>query len=406
MAIQDRSASGQIQGAHDPKARHFGPAPLWILGHNTNSIEEVQAALDQGANAVEIDVTAYADDLNALCIDHAGIMGDAPGGASAPAFEPFLHDLRKLVDARPELCLVMFDLKPPASHARFGPVLIDTIRRILTHDTTLSIILSVANVTASHSDRPAGSTVFDAISGDVRAREGFMIDEDSSVDDVVSFFSRKHVSRMGYGYGTAFPLIDEGARAYRTPIEKACWMRVAHGRPGFVEAWTVNSVDNLKLYLGIGVNGLICDPQGIDRVRDLLRHSEFSTRYRPAQRFDDPMAPDNFGYGLTVVTSSVGFAGTDAKITFTVHGDKGAASVTVDTHFRARMESGSTNFVVLHSPDLGDLQSITVQSDVTHIGPGWHLASITVESARYGGKKTASFDSWIESTKPITKTLS
>src|SRR4029078_3027636 len=92
---------------------------------------------------------------------------------------PILHDLRKVVDARPELCLVMFDLKPPASHPRFGPMLIDNIRRILARDTTLSIILSVANVTAGHADRRAGSTVFDAISGDVRAREGFMIDEDS-----------------------------------------------------------------------------------------------------------------------------------------------------------------------------------------------------------------------------------
>jgi PLAT/LH2 domain len=389
-----------------PQARHFGPEPLWILGHNTNSIKEVHTSLDHGANAVEIDVTAYAHDLNALCIDHAGIMGDGPGGASAPAFEPFLHDLRKVVDARPELCLVMFDLKPPASHPKFGPVLIESIRRVLTHDTTLSSILSVANVTASHSDRPEGSTVFDAISGDVRAREGFMIDEESSVDEVVSFFSKKHVSRMGYGNGTAFPLVDEGSRAYRTPIEKACWMRVARGRPGFVEAWTVNSVDNLKLYLRVGVNGLICDPQGIERVRDLLGQSEFSERHRVAQRFDDPMASEGFGYGLTVVTTDTGSAGTDAKLTFTVQGDKGAASVTVDTNFRARMESGSTNFVVLHSPDLGDLQSITVQSDMTHLGPGWHLASITVESARYGGKKTAGFHTWIQSTEPVTKTLS
>src|SRR5262245_38898031 len=272
-------------------------------------MEEVWAALDQGANAVEIDVTAYAHDLNALCIDHAGIMGDGPGAASAPAFEPFLHDLRKVVDARPELCLVMFDLKPPASHPKFGPVLISTMRRVLTDDTTLSIILSVANVTAGHADRPDGGTVFDAISGDVRAREGFMIDEDGSVDDVVGFFSKQHVSRIGYGNGTAFPLVDEGARAYRTPIERACWMRVARGRPGFVEAWTVNSQDNLKLYLRVGVNGLICDRQGIERVRDLLRQSEFGERHRLAQRFDDPMVPDGFGYGLTVVTTDTGSAG-------------------------------------------------------------------------------------------------
>ena len=99
----------------------FGPEPLWILGHNTNSIEAVTAALDQGANAVEIDVTAYAHDRNALCIDHAGLLGDDPGRASAPAFEPFLRALRQVVDRRPELCLVEFDLKPPASRPELGP---------------------------------------------------------------------------------------------------------------------------------------------------------------------------------------------------------------------------------------------------------------------------------------------
>src|SRR6185436_9253117 len=76
------------------------PEPLWILGHNTNSIEEVHAALDRGANAVEIDVTAYAHDRDALCIDHAGLLGDDPGRASAPAFEPFLRALREVADRR------------------------------------------------------------------------------------------------------------------------------------------------------------------------------------------------------------------------------------------------------------------------------------------------------------------
>src|SRR6185295_16359849 len=135
-----------------------------------------------------------------------------------------------------------------------------------------------------------------------------------------------HVARFGYGNGSSFPLVDEGGTAYRTPIEKACWMRAAHGRPRFVEAWTVNSVDNLELYLRIGVNGVICDPQGIERARQVLQHGEFSPRYRLACRSDDPMAPDDFAYGLTVVTSDLGSAGTDANLTFTLHGEHGSAS--------------------------------------------------------------------------------
>jgi hypothetical protein len=248
--------------------------------------------------------------------------------------------------------------------------------------------------------------VFDGIRGEVREREGFMIDSDGDVDGVADFFARKlGLTRFGYGHGTSTPLLDEGARRYRTPIEKACWMRAVRGTPGFVEAWTVNSAANLELYLRLGVNGLICDPDGIERVRDLLQEGELGERYRPAQRLDDPMAPAGFAYGLTVVTSDQALAGTDARITFTLSGDQGSASTTVDTSFHARMEAGSTSFVVLRSADLGALRSITVQSDLRHLGPGWHLGSIAVESRLYGGKKTAAFHTWIDSTAPITREL-
>jgi hypothetical protein len=390
----------------DPEGPRFGPEPLWLLGHNTNSIAEVEAALDQGANAVEIDVTAYAHDRDALCIDHAGLTGDDPGRASAPAFEPFLRDLRKLADARPELCLVELDLKPPASRPELGPVLLGTIREILTGGTTLSLILSVADVTTSHPDRPSGSSVFDHISRDLREREGFMIDYDGDVDRVIDFFAHElEVTRYGYGYGTSVPLLDVGAARYRTPIEKASWMRAVRGNPGYVEAWTVNSAEDLRLYLDLGVNGLICDREGIERVRGLLQEPELGRRYRLAHRLDDPMAPDNPSYGLTVVTADKALAGTNARITFTLSGDRGSASTTVDTSLRSRMESGSTSFVVVHSPDLGDLRSITVQTDMGHIAPRWYLDSIVVESRRYGGELTARFDAWIESTAPVTQQL-
>jgi hypothetical protein len=55
---------------------------------------------------------------------------------------------------------------------------------------------------------------------------------------------------------------------------------------------------------------------------------------------------------------------------------------------------------VLYSADLGTLRSITVQRDRRHLAPGWHLHSIVVESSRYGGKKTAGFDTWIDSADP------
>ncbi len=106
-----------------PGPHNFGPSPFYILGHNTNTIAEANAALDHGANAVEVDVTAFSNNLNALCIDHAGVTGDSPVSPIAPSLESFLHALRGVADSRPALALVMFDLKPPAARPDLGPLI-------------------------------------------------------------------------------------------------------------------------------------------------------------------------------------------------------------------------------------------------------------------------------------------
>ena len=125
----------------------FGPMPVYIIGHNTNSISQVNDALDAGANAVEVDVTAYESDLNQLCIDHAGLTGDAPGHSAAPPFKDFLRDLRVVVDEGPgRLTLVIFDCKPPAATPEHGRTMLDAIRSVLTTDTDLNIIISVGGI--------------------------------------------------------------------------------------------------------------------------------------------------------------------------------------------------------------------------------------------------------------------
>ena len=386
--------------------RQFGPMPVYVIGHNTNTIGEVIDALNAGANAMEIDVTAYESNLNQLCIDHAGITGDSPGGDDAPRFEDFLHALRAVVDEEAQrLALVIFDCKPPASTPEHGRTMIDAIRTILTAGTNLNVIISVADVTSSNPFRLDGTSVFDRIAANMRPREAFMIDAVDDPDGVEAFFAGLGVARSCYGNGTSFPLSDEGAMVYRTPIERACWMRVAGGRPRFIYAWTVNDSDDQRLYLHVGVNGIISDPRGIRRLVDVLADPAVGARCRLARRSDNPFLPANASYGLTVRTSDIAMAGTDARVTFTVAGVHGSSSTTVDTNFNRRMERGLLNFVILPSPDLGELQSVTVTRDNSGNAPDWHLTSIVVESLRYGSRKTGSFDCWIDTTDAFTRPL-
>jgi len=110
-------------------------------------------------------------------------------------------------------------------------------------------------------------------------------------------------------------------------------------------------------------------------------------------------------YGLSVFTGGVGQAGTDARVTFTITGANGAASVCVDASMRHRMERNMWNFVTLPSDDLGPLTSITVQRDDGGIAPGWFLDHILVRSARYQACSKAIFRRWIDSTAPFTQEL-
>ena len=232
-----------------------------------------------------------------------------------------------------------------------------------------------------------------------------MIDEQDNPNEVAAFFKNLGVTRFCYGNGTSLPLSDEGAMVYRTPIEQACWMRVTQNGPRFVYAWTVNDIDDQRLYLCIGVNGIIADQDGIAHFAGILLDPEFAARYRVAKRSDNPFLPANASYGLTVRTSDVSMAGTDAHVTFTVTGANGSSSITTDTNYNRRMERGLLNFVILPSPDLGELHSVTVQRDNSGNAPDWHLTSIIVESLRYRKQKTALFDCWIDTTDPFTRPL-
>ena len=141
------------------------------------------------------------------------------------------------------------------------------------------------------------------------------------------------------------------------------------GRPRFIYVWTVNSHADLREYIRIGVDGAITDDVG-DLVT-IAAEGEFGAVIRLATRADNPFRPGNFGYGLHVHTTDKWMAGTDANVTFTLHGSLGSASKTVNTDLMKRMESDSTNWVTIESDDLGALQSITVQRDNSGNGPDW-----------------------------------
>src|SRR6476659_9212975 len=88
------------------------PRPFYIVGHNPNTIPDVIAALDAGANAIEPDVNVYADNEGELCISHS------EGERGAPSLVQFLSSLHDVAIQRPALALVVFDCKEKVATAQ------------------------------------------------------------------------------------------------------------------------------------------------------------------------------------------------------------------------------------------------------------------------------------------------
>src|SRR5262245_47741541 len=76
------------------------PRPFYVIGHNTNSTDEVKDVLALGANAIEPDVNIYSNRSRpGLCISHG------EGDDAAPPIDEFLNSLALIARAYPRLAL-------------------------------------------------------------------------------------------------------------------------------------------------------------------------------------------------------------------------------------------------------------------------------------------------------------
>jgi PLAT/LH2 domain len=383
-------SSGPAQPVSVVAPAAFGPRPFYVVGHNPNTIAEAKKDVNSGANALEPDVQIYSKHPDQLCINHG------TGGSSAPSLVSYLDGLHTLAAANPQLALVVFDCKQEATSSDHGFELLTAIRKHLTFDNDLNVIISIGN-----RDDNQGA-FFDRIVDILGPREGLMIDAEDDPGAVTNYFNSRGVTNQGYGNGISFANFILGPY-YRYTLEAACGIRAQAGRPRFIYVWTVNSHADLREYIRIGVDGAITDDVG--DLRSIATENQFNSVIRLATRADNPFRPANFAYGLHIHTADKWMAGTDANVTFTITGSLGSASKTVDTELIKRMETDDWNWVTIESDDLGALQTMTVQRDNSGNGPDWFLDRIDVRSARFGATATAVFNRDIDSTSPFSAPL-
>ena len=369
----------------------FGPRPFYRVGHNPNSIPQVRAALNGGANAIEPDLNAYADRPNELCIGEASILDPYHGcEPDAPPLGQYLDALHDIALTRPELSLVVFDCKPKIATPELGLTLLTEIRNRLTFDTGLNVVISV-------SDRSQGA-IFDRIRQGLGPREGLMVDEENDPVAIANFFVDISNRCFGNGIAVANSLLGPNVRP---SMERACEFRAATGLLQFIYVWSVNDDDAMREYLRIGVDGFITD--SLPKLNAILQEDEFRNALRSPTRLDNPFAPPNFAYGIAIYTGDQEGAGTDAHVKITLAGAAGDAGMVLNACFPGRLERNRWTYVTLPTVDLGELQSLTVQLVDDGIAASWYLDHVDVRSLRFGAAKVASFKRWIDASRTFTQ---
>jgi hypothetical protein len=393
------------QASQNTPLNGSSPRPFYVVGHNPNTLADVDDALGAGANALEPDIQAMTDCDPGNTLPLRIMHGD-PCGADAedlgPTLDDFLEGIHAMLPQHPQLSLIVFDIKHAAATADRGEQILDSIHKHLNYDgVQIHVILSVAETN--------DGAVFDNILGKLGPLEGVMVDDMENADQVVDFFFKKgYFGNIGYGDGT----LGVGPNLPRA-LDKAAWLRAATGFPRAVTyVFTLNHATSENSFIDGGVDGIIPDHLagsygGASWIKDLIDVVKAHTEIRMATPADDPFTPALESYGLAIQTSDIADAGTDADLTFTIKGCRGTSSNTVNTgsiylgYDTARMRQGNPDWTTIPSKDLGKLQTITVHNDGV-AQDGWHLKEIRVSSARWLGpdwnnarEYVATFNNWI-----------
>jgi hypothetical protein len=374
------------------------PKPFYLIGHNTNSLNDVKRGLEAGLNAFEIDINR--DENNLLYVSHELVntnpltMAHNPQPL-APRVSQFLTGLKSLADAADgRLALLILDCKiddPALALALLG----DVRNHFSEQGTTQRVIFSVPNV--DHAKQ-----LFVGLHARLTEREGLMIDQEADVTVVEQYFRENKTARAGYGNGITTVLgVGLPSPQLVSQMDAAVALS-ALGSPTFVYPWVLARQTTMHQHLSIGVSGAMVDVEQSSDLVQVVRQADVPT----ARVADDPFLPIT-AIVLKVLTADVSHAGTDAMLSFTLSASSGATYTRkVDGSYAGRFERGQATWITLWDCPftLSQLSTIVVSHDGSGNAPDWALESITL-TMRDGTSKTVVFDTVVTAGPGVSKAL-
>ena len=230
--------------------------PFYMIGHGANTLALAKEYLDNGANALEIDVNRIAGQTNVLCIGHGPDIGSGAAGKhhSVP-LAVFLRGLHELARTNHHFCLVYFDCKSMVVTPEDGTTLLNTIRTSLTGDSAdhveMNVLISVGKLKEK--------AMFANLTGQLGPREGLMVDGYSDPVAVSAYFTGANVTNQAFSDGIVpmNPILN--LISVHGAVRKACRLRDTLHQIRFVGVWSVNNPWAIRHFIRMGVDGLVVD---------------------------------------------------------------------------------------------------------------------------------------------------
>ena len=250
------STSGSVERSWPLVAAHRGAS----VTHPENTLEAFEAAIQAGADLIELDVRLTADGV--AVVSHDAVVED-PAGGHHLIHEQLLADLRRV---RPDI-------------PRLEETLDLTAGRI-------GLDLEIKNLPDEPAfDSPRETTAHEVVN---------LLDDQDRADDILissfNWLSIERVRELAPGIETGFltpPAIDPAAalvyvrqhghrwvlpQAYAMQSADEAFVQRAHEDGVLVGTWTVDDPDAMAVLFGTGLDLLITDdPRTAVRVRDATR---------------------------------------------------------------------------------------------------------------------------------------
>jgi hypothetical protein len=338
--------------------------PFYIIGHNPNTIEEVQEFLELGANGLEPDIVCSEGQFY---VSHFQL----PTYEGIPKLEDYLHDLKQLLITKQyNLALIIFDMKETG----FDP---NDLIAVIKNNFSGGPCDGVA-IVMSHGDDTNFVTRYKGTYPNV----GVGVDESNTPpSELEMIFRQSGQKNFTYADGITTFLTKPGVFK-NTSAALTCRFLNEPDSFSFVYTWVLSNESSMRKYLDSYIDGIFVDTPGVKRLIELVRSSPYEDVYQIAQNGHNPFNLQPIPkYRLTIRTMDRHLAGTDADILFTLTGSNGELkSLPFNSGLLGALERNSTSYVMIEGADIGEIKSLSVEMLSSDFNSDWLPEYILVES--------------------------